>query len=886
MTAYPYWYHAVSYIQQVSNPMTTATDQENNSPELPSVDIEQELRKSYLDYAMSVIVGRALPDVRDGLKPVHRRTLYAMRELGTTYNRPYVKSARIVGDVIGKYHPHGDSAVYDTLVRMAQDFSLRYPLVDGQGNFGSMDGDPPAAMRYTEARMTKLDQELVADLEKETVDFIPTYDNSQMEPTVLPSKIPNILINGSEGIAVGMATKIPPHNLTEVIDGLTALVDDPDLSVHQLMDIITGPDFPTGGFICGRAGIREAYETGRGVIVMRARLHVEQRKKGGEAIVVTEIPFQQNKAKLVKKIAILMKEKRITSIAEVRDESDRHGLRVVMDLKKDEIPDVTINQLYKMTPLQKSFGIIMLCIVNNKPEILNLKEVLVHFIDHRRTIIYRRTAFELRKAEERAHLLEGLKIALDNLDEVVKLIRASASPAEAKAGLIERFELSELQAQVILDMRLQKLTGLERDKIIQEYTELMERIVWLTEVLSDDALVMQIIQEEFQTIKEQYGDERRSEIIDTPDEILPEDMITPEEMVVTVSLNGYIKRNQLSLYRAQRRGGKGVAGMAAVEDDFVTDLYTASTLDTFLFFTNKARVFWRKVYELPMAGRTARGRAVVNLLELAEGEKLAAILSIPGLADADESHTILTVTKKGRVKKTSIAEYKKPVRKGKLGLTIKDDDEILCAAMTSGEDHVFLVTKNGLSIHFHEDDVRTMGRTAAGVKGITLAEDDEVVAAVVLMSHEEDDSILTVTENGYGKRTAVNDYRLQKRGGKGVFAIKTSERNGKVVGALQVLDEDQVMLIADSAKVIRLPMDSMRIIGRNTQGVKMINLNEGEKVVALSMLARNSDDMDDASEGDEDDKDNLTDLNDDILQDTEQNTQQDTDKGADGTPID
>ena len=879
--------------------MTTATDQENNSPELPSIDIEQELRKSYLDYAMSVIVGRALPDVRDGLKPVHRRTLYAMRELGNAHNRPYVKSARIVGDVIGKYHPHGDSAVYDTLVRMAQDFSLRYPLVDGQGNFGSMDGDPPAAMRYTEARMTKLDQELVADLEKDTVDFIPTYDNSQMEPTVLPSKIPNILINGSEGIAVGMATKIPPHHMNEVIDGLIALVDDPELSVQQLMEIITGPDFPTGGFICGRSGIREAYETGRGVIVMRARLHVEKRKKGGEAIVVTEIPFQQNKAKLVKKIAMLMKEKRITSISEVRDESDRDGLRVVMDLKKDEIPDVTINQLFKMTPLQKSFGIIMLCIVNNKPEVLNLKEVLVHFVDHRRTVIYRRTAFELRKAEERAHLLEGLKISLDNLDDVVKLIRASAGPAEAKAGLVERFELSELQAQVILDMRLQKLTGLERDKIIQEYTEIMERIAWLTDVLSDDVMVMQLIREELETVREQYGDERRTEIIDAPDEILPEDMITPEEMVVTISLNGYIKRYQLSLYRAQRRGGKGVAGMASIEDDFVTDLYAASTLDTFLFFTNKARVFWRKVYELPMAGRTARGRAVVNLLELAEGEKLAAILSIPGLADADESHTILTVTKKGRVKKTSIAEYKKPVRKGKLGLTIKDDDEMLCAAMTSGEDHVFLVTKNGLSIHFHEDNVRTMGRTAAGVKGINLAEDDEVVAAVVLKSHEEDDSILTVTENGYGKRTAVSDYRLQKRGGKGIFAIKTSERNGKVVGALQVVDEDQVMLIADSAKVIRLPMDSMRIIGRNTQGVKMINLNEGEKVVALSMLARNSDDdlEEDSSEGDADDQDGVidqidqadqtdrTDLTDDIQQDTEQDPQQDTDKG-DGTPID
>ncbi|WP_446011607.1 DNA gyrase subunit A [Candidatus Electrothrix sp.] len=866
------------------------TDQENTTPELPSIGIEQELRKSYLDYAMSVIVGRALPDVRDGLKPVHRRTLYAMRELGNTHNRPYVKSARIVGDVIGKYHPHGDSAVYDTLVRMAQDFSLRYPLVDGQGNFGSMDGDPPAAMRYTEARMTRLDQELVTDIDKETVDFVPTYDNSQLEPTVLPSRIPNILINGSEGIAVGMATKIPPHNLTEIIDALVALVEDPSLSVHQLMDIITGPDFPTGGFICGRAGIREAYETGRGVIVMRARMHVEQKKKGSESIVVTEIPFQQNKAKLVKKIALLMKEKRITSIAEVRDESDRQGLRVVMDLKKDEIPDVTINQLYKMTPLQKSFGIIMLCIVNNKPEVLNLKEVLVHFIDHRRTIIYRRTAFELRKAEERAHLLEGLKIALDNLDEVVELIKASANPAEAKTGLIERFELSELQAQVILDMRLQKLTGLERDKIIQEYTEIMERIAWLKDVLADDALVMNIVREEFEAIREQYGDERLTEIIDAPDEILPEDMITPEEMVVTISHHGYIKRNQLSLYRAQRRGGKGITGMAAVEDDFVTDLYTASTLDTFLFFTNKARVFWRKVYELPMAGRTARGRAVVNLLELAEGEKLATILSVPNLANADESYTILTVTKKGRVKKTSIAEYKKPVRRGKYGLSIKEDDELLCAAITSGDDHVFLVTKNGQSIHFHENDVRTMGRTAAGVKSITLADDDEVVGAVVLKSHEyeksqeEEDSILTVTENGFGKRTLVTDYRLQKRGGKGIFAIKTSERNGKVVGAFQVINEDQVMLIANSAKVIRLPMDSMRIIGRNTQGVKMINLSEGEKVVALSMLARTNDEIDDAD-------DSLTDgeevLNDRDNRDNEkEDTGQDDSQGTDETPID
>ncbi|GAB4339111.1 MAG: DNA gyrase subunit A [Desulfobulbaceae bacterium] len=817
--------------------MTETADTPTPNQPTPSIPIEKELRKSYLDYAMSVIVGRALPDVRDGLKPVHRRTLFAMRELGNTYNRPYVKSARIVGDVIGKYHPHGDTAVYDTLVRMAQDFSMRYPLVDGQGNFGSLDGDSAAAMRYTEARMTRLDQEIVADLDKETVDFVPNYDSSLAEPSVLPSKIPNLLINGSAGIAVGMATNIPPHNLTEVMNGLIALVDDPSISVHRLMEIITGPDFPTGGFICGRAGIREAYETGRGVIIMRSRTHVEQRKGGGESIIITEIPYQQNKAALVEKIALLIKEKKITSIAEVRDESDRHGLRIVIELKKDEIPDITLNQLYKMTPLQKSFGIILLCIVNNKPEILNLKQMLEYFISHRKTIVYRRTSYDLRKAEERAHLLEGLKIAITNLDEVVELIKSSPSPAEARVGLMNRFELSELQAQHVLDMRLQRLTGMERDKIISEYNETMEKIAWYRKVLADDSLVLQIVREEFEQIREEYGDERRSEIIDAPDEILPEDLINPEEMVVTISHAGFIKRNPISLYRAQRRGGKGVRGMTTIEEDFVTSLYTASTLDTFLFFTNRGRVFWRKVYELPLAGRAARGKAIVNLLELGEGEKVAAILPVANLADADESQTVLTVTKQGRIKKTSISEYKRPLRKGKFGLTIKEDDEILSARITSGNDHIFLVTSNGKSIRFHESDVRTMGRLAAGVKGITLAEGDEVVGVVVL---ESEDSILTVTENGYGKRTAVSEYRIQKRGGMGVTAISTSARNGKVVGALQVRDEDQVMLIANSGKVIRMPMDTVRIIGRNTQGVRLINLEKDEKVVGLSILARES----------------------------------------------
>lgn len=811
------------------------TEHSVESSEQPTISISRELRKSYLDYAMSVIIGRALPDVRDGLKPVHRRTLFAMRELGNTYNRAYIKSARIVGDVIGKYHPHGDTAAYDTLVRMAQDFSMRYPLVDGQGNFGSMDGDSAAAMRYTEARMTRLDQELVADLDKETVDFVPNYDNSLQEPSVLPSKIPNILINGSEGIAVGMATKIPPHNLTEVINGLVALVENPEITVHQLMEIITGPDFPTGGFICGRAGIREAYETGRGVIIMRSKTHIEPRGAHGESIIITEIPFQQNKASLVEKIALLVKEKRITSIAEIRDESDRHGVRVVLDLRKDEIPEVVINQLYKMTPLQKSFGIILLCIVNNKPEVLNLKQILQHFLAHRKTVIYRRTAYELRKAEERAHILEGLKIAITNLDEVVELIRGSANPAVAKEGLMQRFELSEIQAQTILDMRLQRLTGLERDKIVSDYNEIVEKIGWLNQVLSDDNLVTQIIREEFEKIREEYGDDRRTEIIDAPDEILPEDMITPEEMVVTISHSGYIKRNPINLYRAQRRGGKGIKGMVTLDDDFVVNLYTASSLDTFLFFTNRGRVFWRKVYELPLAGRTARGKAIVNLLELGEGEKVAAILPVADLANMDDSVSVLTVTKLGRVKKTFISEYKRPMRKGKFGLTIRDDDEILSAAITSGNDEIILVTKKGLSIHFHENDVRAMGRLAAGVKGISLGEDDVVVGVAVLQS---DDSILTVTENGYGKRTAVSEYPLQNRGGKGVFTIKTSERNGNVVGVQPVDDEDQVMLIANSGKIIRMPMDTVRIIGRNTQGVRLINLEEGEFVVDMSMLAR------------------------------------------------
>ncbi len=821
-----------------------STEEQEN---YPSISIEKEMKKSYLDYAMSVIIGRALPDVRDGLKPVHRRALFAMRELSVFYNRPYVKSARIVGDVIGKYHPHGDTAAYDTIVRMAQDFSMRYPLVDGQGNFGSMDGDSPAAMRYTEARMTKIDREIVNDLEKETVDFGPNYDNSMTEPLVMPSKVPNLLVNGSSGIAVGMATNIPPHNLTEVMNGLIAMIDSPNITIHELMNIITGPDFPKGAFICGRAGIREAYETGRGSVLMRSRTHIENIKGSKrEAIIVTEIPYQQNKSTLVSKIALLVKEKRINAISEVRDESDRHGERIVIELKKDEIPEVVINQLYKMTPLQRSFGIIFLAIVNNKPEILNLKQILEYFILHRKVVVYRRTSFELRKAEEKAHLLEGLKIAISNLDEVVELIRASVNPAAAKAELISRFNLSEIQAQSILDMRLQRLTGLERDKIIRDYEEIMAEISRLREILGDESLVMKIINDEFVEIRDTYGDERRTEIIDAVDEILPEDMITQEDMAVTVTHTGYIKRNPVSIYRSQKRGGKGAFGVKNIEEDFVSNLYVASTHDTFLFFTNHGKIFWRKVYQLPLAGRTARGKAVVNLLNLAEEEKLAAILPVVNLEDEKSNKTILMVTRLGRVKKTSLQEFVKPLKRGKKALTINENDEIISAHILTGDNTIFLLSNNGASIHFHEDDVRTMGRTAAGVRGIRLKENDFVVGSIVIDSNS---SILTITENGYGKRSPVEDYRIQKRGGLGIMAIKASVRNGFVVGGMQVDDDSEVMLIADSGKMIRMPMGNVRVIGRTTQGVRLINLSEGEKVVAMDLVAPEVDD--DEGEGQE-----------------------------------
>ncbi len=816
-------------------------DSSQSNEIVSTISIEKEMQKSYLEYAMSVIIGRALPDVRDGLKPVHRRALYAMRELGIQYNRPYVKSARIVGDVIGKFHPHGDTAAYDTIVRMAQDFSMRYPLVDGQGNFGSLDGDSPAAMRYTEARMTKIDREIVDDLDKETVDWVPNYDNSLLEPSVMPSKIPNLLINGSSGIAVGMATNIPPHNLREVLNALVALIDEPNLTVHEIISIISGPDFPTGGQVCGRSGIREAYETGKGVIVIRALTHIEKIKEGKrEAIVITEIPYQVNKASLVEKIAELVKDKKISAISEVRDESDRHGLRIVVELKKDELSEVVINQLNIMTQMQKSFGIILLAIVNNRPEILNIKQTLEYFILHRKSIVYRRTIFELKKAEEKSHILQGLNIAVSNIDNVISLIKSSKNPIEAKQQLINTYNLTEIQAQTILDMRLQRLTGLERDKILNDYKEILVEIDRLKKILNDETLIMKIIKDEFTEIAEQYGDERRTEIIDATDEILPEDLIAPEDMAVTITHSGYIKRNPVSLYRSQNRGGKGVTAVKNIEEDFVSNLFVASTLDTFLFFTNHGKVFWRKVYQLPLAGRIARGKAIVNLLNLAEEEKLAAILPINSFDDEKNNKTILMVTKFGRIKKTSLNEFQKPLKKGKKALTINEGDEIIAAHVLNGSDTILLITQKGMCIHFKETDLRVMGRTAAGVKGITLKNDDVVVSAIVINSQN---SILIITENGYGKRSPIDEYRLQKRGGKGIIGIKQSNRNGNIIAAKQVDDEEQVILIADSGKMIRMNLGSVRIIGRSTQGVTLINLDEKEKVVGMDSVAKERNDQ-------------------------------------------
>ncbi len=796
------------------------------------IAIEEEMKRSYLEYSMSVIVGRALPDVRDGLKPVHRRVLFSMHELKNFYNKPFKKSARVVGDVIGKYHPHGDAAVYDTIVRMAQDFSMRYPLIDGQGNFGSVDGDPPAAMRYTEVRMTRMAQEFLNDIEKETVDFVPNYDGSLREPVVLPTPVPNLIINGSSGIAVGMATNIPPHNLSEVCEALKILIDNPGADIQDLMKVIPGPDFPTAGFILGKAGITEAYKTGRGILKIRARAFIEKVGKDRERIVITEIPFQVNKARMLEKIAELVRDRKVEGISEIRDESDREGLRVVIEIKRDAKAVVILNRLYKFTQMETSLGVIMLAIVNGRPQVLNLKEILEHFLAHRREIIVRRTIFDLRRAEERAHILEGLKKALDFLDEVIELIRSSTDPKEAKARLISDLELTDVQAQAILDMRLQRLTGLERDKINSEYQDLIKEIERFKAILESPAMVDQIIKEEVSRIQEVHGDARRTEILDQVSDIDLEDLIAEEDMVVTISHRGYIKRNPITLYRAQRRGGRGLVGVKTKEEDFVKDLFVASSHDYLLFFTNTGRVYWRKVHEIPEAGRMSRGKAIVNLLDLKRGEVVATTLSV---RDFEHGKYLVMATKNGMVKKTELAAYGNPRSSGIIGVRINPGDELISVKITNGDQDIFLSTRSGKSIRFHESELRPMGRAAAGYIGIRLSslEEDRVVGMEVL---DEGATILTVTENGYGKRTRTEEYRRQSRGGKGILTIKVTDRNGPVVSCCQVREHDEIMLITQQGMIIRLRASEISVIGRNTQGVKLINLSPGEKVVAVAKV--------------------------------------------------
>jgi DNA gyrase subunit A len=796
------------------------------------VNIEDEMKKSYMDYAMSVIIGRALPDVRDGLKPVHRRILYAMNELNNDWDKPYKKSARIVGDVIGKYHPHGDMAVYDAIVRMAQDFSLRYPLIDGQGNFGSIDGDPPAAMRYTEIRMSKLTAELLADIDKETIEFVPNYDESLVEPAVLPSKFPNLIVNGSSGIAVGMATNIPPHNLTETINAIFALIETPTVSVAELMDHLPGPDFPTGGFIYGKEGIRQAYETGKGVIQLRARALVERDRKGErENIVITELPYQTNKAKLIERIAELVQEKTIEGISNIRDESDREGMRVVVELKRNEVSEVILNQLYKHTQMQTSFGIILLAIHQNQPKLLTLKEMLHFFIQHRQEVVIRRSRFELNKAEARAHILEGLKKAIDHIDAIIATIKASKTPKEAKDRLMEKFAFSDEQAQAILEMRLQRLTNLEQRKIVEEYEETIKLINRLKALLASDRLILNLIKEELLSIRDAFGDERKTEIVEAAPEIRVEDLIAEEDMVVTITHTGYIKRNPISLYRSQHRGGKGKMGINVKEEDFVEDLFIASTHDYILFFTDAGKIHWMKVHELPQAGRLTRGKAIVNLLNLSPHEKVTAILS---LKDFTKEMFITFMTKRGTIKKTALEAYSNPRSGGIIAIHLDEGDELISIKLTDGKQHLFIGTKMGKAIHFPESQIREMGRTARGIRGIKISKQDEVVGMEVVAPHTQ---ILTVTANGYGKRTQASEYRIQNRGGSGIFTVKRTQRTGDVIGIKTVVDEDELMVISNKGKIIRLRAVDIPVQGRSTQGVRLITLEEGERVVAVARLA-------------------------------------------------
>jgi len=811
-----------------------------NTPEthLTAVSIEEQMREAYLEYAMSVIVGRALPDVRDGMKPVHRRILYAMYDMGNTHDKPYKKSARIVGDVIGKYHPHGDTAVYETMVRMAQDFSMRYPLVDGQGNFGSVDGDSAAAMRYTEVRLEKITNEVLADLDKETVDFTPNYDNSLKEPAVLPTKIPNLLINGSSGIAVGMATNIPPHNLGEIVDALKAVIAKPEINTLELMKIVPGPDFPTAAFIYGRKGIKEAYETGKGIIHLRAKTEMETFKGERERIIVTEIPYQVNKAKLIEDVARLVNEKKVEGISDIRDESDRKGMRIVFDLKKGEDSRVVLNQLFKNTQMETSFGISILALDRQQPKMMGLKDCLVAFIAHRKEVVTRRTIYELKKAEEKAHILEGLKKAVENLDAVVALIRKAPNPQEAQTQLIQQFALSEIQAKAILDMRLQRLTGLERDKIIQDYKDTMALIADLKSILADEKKVLSIIGKELDEVRTKFANPRRTQFIEEQEDITTEDLIAEEEMVVTVTYSGYIKRLPVDTYRAQKRGGKGVMGAGTRAEDFIWDIFVASTHEYILCFTDQGRVYWLKVYKIPEAGRTAKGKPIINLLNLSTNERVQAVLPVK---EFKENWFVTMVTKKGTIKKTSLDAFSRPMKKGIIALTTDEGDTLVDAKVTQGNQHVVLVSKEGQSIRFEETDVRPMGRSARGVAGMRLDNQDEVIGMAIVDSDSQKEQLLTVTQNGYGKRTLMEEYRVQGRGGSGIMTMKITDKNGPIVAVRQVSDEDELILASDKGKVIRTRVAEISEVGRVAQGVRLINLEEGEQVAAVARIVERDD---------------------------------------------
>lgn len=804
------------------------------------VNIEDEMRGAYLDYSMSVIVGRALPEVRDGLKPVHRRVLFAMYDLGNTYNKPYKKSARVVGDVIGKYHPHGDTAVYDTIVRMAQDFSLRYPLIDGQGNFGSIDGDSPAAMRYTEIRMAKITDELLADLDKETVDFGPNYDDSLVEPKIFPARIPNLLVNGSSGIAVGMATNIPPHNLTEVINATLALIADPSLDSHGLLPFIKGPDFPTGAFIFGGQGIKEAYLTGRGSITLRSRVEIETYKGDRERLVVTELPYQVNKARLIEKIADLVRDKRLEGISDIRDESDRKGMRMVIELKKGENSNVLLNKLYKMTQLQESYGIHLLAVHQNQPKTMNLRSIIWAFVEHRKDVIVRRTLYDLKKAEARAHILVGLKRAVENIDAVITLIKAAKGPEEARQGLIGQFSFTEIQAQAILEMRLQRLTGLERDKIIEEHRQILILIQELKRILESDSLVFQVIQKELEEIKEKYGDERRTEIIPgVAAEFEDEDLIADVDTLVSITHAGYIKRADPNLFKSQHRGGKGIRGVSTGDEDFVTSIFRSNTLSFILCFTNQGRLYWLKVYKIPEASRIAKGKAIVNLIALQPNEKIKAILPVK---EFKENEYVIMVTRAGIIKKTPLSDFKNVRAAGVTAISTDEGDELVSAKLTQGQNDIFLCSKQGISIRFKEQDVRAMGRVARGVIGMNLEAGDQIVSMEVLATggsaaESAEYEMLTVTEYGYGKRTPVSEYRIQNRGGMGIISMKTMEKNGTIIGSRQVMGKDDVMLVSSRGQMIRIRVGEISEQGRNTQGVRLIAMDPGEKLVSFEYLA-------------------------------------------------